>query len=379
MTFSPPDNNPNIVKVHPDSATGNLHVLNEHLKNGARIMPIVKSDAYGHGLVEMSRRLVREKNVWGLGISTVQEACLLRKAGINARLFLLSGCFPGEEQAVSQLDIVAGAVSLQMLDRLQYAAEGIGASIPVHIKVDTGMGRYGLTPGELVQTVSRLDAWPNLDFEGLYTHMPVSDEKDNPFNHDQIRRFSELIQLAKDACWQPDYIHMANSAAIFNFPDAHFNLVRPGIAIYGSLPGHMDSVRAGLRPVMSFQSAVASIRNVAAMTPIGYGHAERVKKNSVVAVVPAGYDDGYIRSLSCRGQVLVKGIRCNILGRICMKAFMVDVTEVPDPAVGDRVILIGSSGSETVHVDDLALRAGTISYELMCLIGSRNRRLIDGV
>ena len=379
MIFKPPDNNPNIVKIHPDYAASNLRAISGKLNKDVQIMPVVKSDAYGHGLVHISRRLVQEKNVWGLGISTVQEAYLIRNAGIKTRLFLLSGCLPGEEQTVSQIDIVTGAVSLQMLDRLQHAATDTGSRISVHIKVDTGMGRYGLTHDELAQTVTRLHTWPNLVFEGLYTHMPVSDEKNNLFNQNQIRLFTELIKCAKEAGWHPEYIHMANSAGVFNFPESHFNLVRPGIGIYGSLPTGMDSERADLMPVMSFQSVIASLRKVAAMTPIGYGHAARMKKNSVVAVVPAGYDDGYMRSLSCRGQVLVKGVRCNILGRICMKAFMVDVTEVPEPAIGDRVTLIGSSGREQIHIDDLASRAGTISYELMCLIGSRNRRLTDGI
>ena len=374
MTLKAHDSNPNIVGIDIDAAASNLRALSVRLKNDAQIMPVVKSDAYGHGLADISRRLILEKNVWGLGISLVQEAYELRSAGIDSRLFLLSGCFPGEEQAVAELNVVTGAISVEMLHRLQEAAAGINRHIQVHIKVDTGMGRYGLWPEELVRTVSCFNKWPNLIFNGLYTHMPVSDQKDDPFNLSQINLFSTLVGRVREAGWDPEYIHMANSAAIINFTDSHFNLVRPGIGIYGSLPGDMNGEEAGLRPVMSFESNLASVKEVAAMTPIGYGHAARVEKNSVVAVVPAGYDDGYMRSLSCRGQVLVKGVRCDILGRICMKAFMVDVTDVPEPAVGDRVVMIGSSGSETVGVDDLAAWAGTISYELLCLIGSRNPR-----
>jgi alanine racemase len=375
MTLKPHDSNPNIVGIDIDAAASNLRALSGRLKNGAQIMPVVKSDAYGHGLVDISRRLIQEKNVWGLGISLVQEAYELRSAGITSRIFLLSGCFPGEERAVAELNVVAGVVSVEMMHRLQEAADRINEHIHVHIKVDTGMGRYGLWPEELVRTASCLNKWPNLIFDGLYTHMPVSDRKGDPFNLSQINLFSTLVARVREAGWDPEYIHMANSAAIINFPDSHFNLVRPGIGIYGSLPGDMNSEEAGLRPVMSFESTLASVKKVAAMTPIGYGHAARVEKNSVVAVVPAGYDDGYTRSLSCRGQVLVKGVRCDILGRICMKAFMVNVTDVPEPAAGDRVVMIGSSGSETVGVDDLASWAGTISYELMCLIGSRNPRI----
>ncbi len=373
MTVEHPEGNPNIVKIHTEAAASNLRSLSMRLDAGVQIMPVVKSDAYGHGIVEISRRLVQENCVWGLGIATVQDAICLRNAGITHRLFLLAGCFPGDEVAVAELGVVVGAISIEMIDRLQSAAHRMNTRIPVHIKVDTGMGRYGLYPDQVTEMVSDLGRWPDLLFQGIYTHMPVADDRDNEFNHHQIRLFSSLIRQIRKLGWRPEYVHMANSAAIFNFPDSHFNLVRPGIAIYGSLPEAQGPV--GLRPVMTFSSSIASIKQMQAGSAIGYGHAARIEKNSVVAVVPTGYDDGYMRSLSCRGFVLVKGTRCNILGRICMKAFMVDVSNVPEPAVGDRVVLIGSSDSQTITVDDLASWANTISYELLCLIGTRNPRI----
>ncbi len=375
MIHLPADNNPNLVKIHLNYAIANLRLLSGMLNHETAIMPVVKSDGYGHGLVEISKKLAGENGVWGFGISTLQEAYLLRRAGISSRLFLLSGCFPGDETDAARLETVTGVISMEMLDRLQKTAEHLGRKIPVHLKVDTGMVRYGLSPEELMEIVHARSKWRNILFQGIYTHMPVADERQNAFNTHQINRFSHLLNLVRKAGWDPEYVHMANSAALINFPQSHFNLVRPGIAIYGSVPWGTAGNNPGLQNVMSYSSRISSLRRVTGGTRIGYGHAVRVQKNSVVAVVPAGYDDGYMRSLSNSGKVLVKGVRCNILGRICMKAFMVDVTDVPYPEVGERVVMLGHSGNDAITVDELASWAGTISYELMCLAGRRNRRI----
>ena len=375
MTAPPNDCNPNLVKIDLDALTHNARALSALASETAQLMPVVKSDAYGHGLLEVSRRLKNEDNIWGLGISTISEAYTLRRAGIDGRLFLLSGCFPGEEDAVMELGLTVGVVSVRMLNDLQQAAFGKSVQIPIHVKVDTGMGRYGLEPEDALQVVSERKKWPDLLFQGLYTHMPVADQRDDPFNLRQIQSFESLIRNMRLCGWEPEYIHMANSAGLVNFPQARFNLARPGIGIYGHVPGQKSSASPELKPVLSFESRIASVRAMGAGTLIGYGRMGRLDKNSLVAVVPAGYDDGYMRSLSNRGKVLVKGVQCNILGTICMKAFMVDVSAVPDVAVGDRVVMIGRSGECSITADELASRAGTISYELMCLIGSRNRRI----
>lgn len=370
------DNNPNLVEINLDSLEANLDILSMKLNEHVEIMPVVKSDGYGHGLVDVSQRLAGQKGVWGLGISSIQEAHELRRAGIKTRLFLLSGCFHGDEKDAVRLDTTVGAVSVKMLDRLQKAAAILDRPLAVHIKVDTGMARYGVKPEELPVIAVRRNNWPNLIFQGIYTHMPVADEKDNRFNIRQIESFAYLLEQIRSTGWEPEYVHMANSAATINFPESHFNLVRPGIAIYGALPGNIPEHIIDLKPVMSFSSRIACLRDIPAGTALGYGHTARVTKKSMVAVVPAGYDDGYMRSISCKGAVLVKGLRCDILGRICMKAFMVDVTGVPCPSEGDRVIMLGNSGDAAIKAGELAKWAGTISYELMCLIGSRNRRIL---
>ena len=366
---------PNRVSINLDNALHNLRVIAGRLKPGVSIMPVVKSDAYGHGLAETSHILEQEKEVWGFGISTADEARILREAGITKRLFLLSGCFPQEASALKELDLSVGAVSMEMLDVLQSHARRYGFRQKVHLKVDTGMGRYGVLPEEAVAIASGLSRWPDIILEGLYTHMPVADDQSDSFNQAQIELFTRLVSRVQAAGWKPRYIHMANSAAVMNFPASHFNLVRPGIAVYGSLPGVSGSHSHLLKGVMSFESTIQTVRYLRAGTPVGYGHTARLNNNSLVAVVPAGYDDGYMRSLSSRGIVMVKGERCPVLGRICMRAMMVDVSAVDRPAPGDRVLLFGSAGGDSLPVDEIARLADTISYELLCLVGTRNRRI----
>ena len=338
-------------------------------------MPVVKSDAYGHGLAETGRILEQEQRVWGFGIATADEARILREAGIKKRLFLLAGCFPHEKPALKELDLTVGAVSIEMLDELQGFARRHGIRQKVHLKVDTGMGRYGVLPEEAVAIASGLRRWPDIILEGLYTHMPAADRPSDPFNVAQIEQFARLVGRVRSAGWKPRYIHMANSAAVMNFPSSHFNLVRPGIAIYGSLPENSGQHARTLKDVMSFESAIQTVRCLKAGTPVGYGRAARLENNSLVAVVPTGYDDGYLRSLSSRGIVMVRGKRCPVLGRICMRAMMVDVSAVDRPAPGDRVLLFGSAGGHALPVDEIARLADTISYELLCLAGTRNRRI----
>ncbi len=375
MTGTFTDRNPNLVTVDIDALRHNVALLARSLQGDARLMPVVKSDAYGHGIVEVSRGIEEMPEVWGFGISTISEALVLRDAGISKPLFLLSGCFPGEEQAVAGLGLTVGVISEEMLDALQDAASGLRVNIPVHLKADTGMGRFGFCHDELVDIAGRLDEWPLLGFEGLYTHMPVADSRHDPFNNEQIARFRRLVADVRRRGWHPKYVHMANSAAVLNFPDSHFNLARPGIGIYGCLPSSPEPSYPRLRPVMSFRSRLVSVRRFHDEAFIGYGRTGRVEKNSVVAVIPAGYDDGCMRSLSNSGKVLVKGVRCNIVGRVCMRALMVDVSHVQGVATGDTAVFIGQSGAGSITANELAVWAGTISYELLCLIGTRNRRI----
>ncbi len=364
----------NRVEINLEALKHNLQALKSLLSSPQTgIMAVVKSDAYGHGLVEVSKAL-ESAGVWGFGISEIEEAYILRDAGLSSPIVLLSGLCPGTEAEVVELGLITGVPDISTLDALEKAAFQTGRTATVHLKIDTGMGRLGLSQSELLQVLQALESWPHLKFEGLFSHLSAADEPEDPLNREQIKRFKDMLRAVKGTGWAPQFVHLANSAGLIHFQDAHFNLVRPGIALYGSYPGDASRDVISLKPVMSFKSKVISVRDVPRGYPISYGHTFVTTRSSKIAVVPVGYDDGYLRALSNRAEVLIQGIRCPVVGRVCMKALMVDVTGIETVTKGDEVVLLGSQQGESITAEDMALWADTISYELLCLLGTRNRR-----
>ncbi len=366
----------NWVEIDLSAIRHNLHVFQDvAMESGARLMPIIKSEAYGHGLVEIGR-LLDQEGIWGLGISEIEEARLLRQAGVASSLFLLSG-FPVDAVGeVIRLNLIPGICRIVELNILNsYCARKGVKGQPVHLKVDTGMGRLGFSRARFLEIMKMKASWPRLDFSGIYSHMPVADMPSDPFNMAQLMSFNSILTEASRAGWHFRWIHIANSAGFIHFEAARYNLVRPGLGIYGVYPGGTGQDILDLRPAMSFKSRIADIRRVPADTPIGYGHTFYTKRPSRIAVVPVGYDDGFMRSLSNRAEVLIHGTRCPVVGRICMKALMVDVSCLSSVNSGDEVVLLGRQGAESITIDELAQRAGSISYELMCLLGRLNLRI----
>jgi len=339
-----------------------------------RLMPVIKSDAYGHGMEWVAREL-KDRPVWGFGLYECREASVLRDLGYQGRIFLLSGLLNDSPEQALNLDLTVGIVNPKELQVLDKAAKESGRKLPVHLKVDTGMGRFGLSPEELIETVKNMSRWPGLEFQGLYTHMAAADLPDDPLNVKQLSIFKDVLQGVHNAGWLPKYIHMANSAALLNLPETRFNLARPGIALYGAFSSR--GVQAsGFRPVMSFSARICRVRSLKAGSTVSYGHTFTCRRKTVIGIVPVGYDNGYPRALSNRAHVLVNGKRCPVVGNICMRAFMVDVTGAGQVSEGQEVIIIGRSEREEINVCRLAEKAGTISYELLCLLGKLNRRII---
>ncbi len=372
MSFIPSDKA--VIKIDLSALRHNFSVLHSLMaRGGGMLMPVIKSDAYGHGMKEIACAL-RDLPLWGFGIYECSEARVLRTAGLKNRLFLLSGLLGDDPGDILELSVTPGIVKRSELDRLDRAADANGAQITVHLKADTGMGRFGMEPAEIVEIASGRHRWPRLHFEGLYTHMSSADEPHDPANRRQIERFFLLLQSVREKGWRPRFVHMANSAALLNFADARFNLARPGIALYGG-----DCFRQSacdFRPVMSFVSRIDQVRRFLPGMGLSYGHTFTCRRKSVIGVVPVGYDNGYPRSLSNRADVLVRGKRCPVVGNICMKALLVDVTEAGSISPGQEVVLMGRSGLDRVDVCELAQKAGTISYELLCLLGKLNKRII---
>jgi alanine racemase len=352
----------------------NFTVLKGFLKStGAHIMAVVKSDAYGHGLVEVSQ-VLESAGVWGFGISEVEEAVSLRQGGITAPILFMSGLPPKAEKEVIALGLISGVTDVSSLDTLERVAAVRDETCKVHLKVDTGMGRLGFSPDELYKVVKKPNQWPHLNLEGLYSHLSSADDPLDPFNTVQLDTFASVLDKVRGIGWKPLIVHLANSAGLIHFPSAHYDLVRPGLAIYGSYPGPQSQKGIELRPVMSFRSEITAVRNLAEGSPVSYGHSFYTKRPSRIAVVPVGYDDGYLRSMSNRSMVLIRGRRCPVVGRICMRAFMIDVSMLDGVRPGEEVVLLGRQGDRVITIEDLAQWGGTISYELLCLLGSRNKR-----
>jgi alanine racemase len=338
------------------------------------IMAVVKSDAYGHGMLEVSQTLERA-GAWGFGISEPEEAAILRKEGIGIPILLMSGLPPGAEREVLDLDLIPGITDLASLDRLESVAAKENRICRIHLKVDTGMGRMGFLPNELFELVKNLGRWPHLRAEGLYSHLSSADDPSDPFNEIQLTTFASVLKKVRDMGWNPLVVHLANSAGLIHFPSVHYDLVRPGLAIYGSYPSPQSQDLVELRTAMSFYSKIVAVRRLPKGASVSYGHSFYTKRPSKIAVVPVGYDDGYQRSLSNRSWVLIRGRRCPVVGRICMKAFMADVSMLDGVRPGEEIVLLGRQGGETITPEELAQWGNTISYEILCLLGTRNKRL----
>ncbi|HXF57007.1 MAG TPA: alanine racemase [Actinomycetota bacterium] len=334
----------------------------------AELMAVVKADGYGHGAVPVARAALEAGASW-LGVALVEEAVALREAGIRAPVLLLSECSPGAEREAVEAGLTPTLYTAEGLRRLGAAARAAGRPVAVHVKLDTGMHRVGLPPEEAVAFCARVKE-AGLELEGLWTHFALADEPEDPFTAEQLKRFLEAADRVASALGRPRYLHAANSAAVLAHPEAHLDLVRVGIAMYGLPPGPALAGRADLRPAMSLRTRVAMVKRVAAGEGISYGLRYRLARESTIATLPVGYADGYSRLLSSRGQVLIRGRRYPVAGTVCMDQVMVDCGDDPvEP--GDEAVLFGRQGEEQVTADEVAGWMGTISYEVLCGVSAR--------
>ena len=332
------------------------------------VLCVIKADAYGHGALEVARRL-RSAGVSHFSVATIQEGRELREKGISNPIVVLSGVMPWEDVGSAvDCDLTPVVVNFEMLERV--AAFAATRPVRVHIKVDTGMGRLGFGAGDMERLAERLSHSPGVVVEGIMSHFASSDKRDD-YGFGQVKAFRTAVEFLRDAGVQPEFVHMANSAAICDYPEAHFNMVRPGIMLYGSYPDISLRSKLVLRPVMRWTSRVAFTRLFGAGSSLSYGRTFVTSEETRVAYVPVGYADGYPRSLSNRGSVLVKGSRCRVLGTICMEWISVDVTHVPGVVPGQEVVLMGRDGDETITADEIAEQTGTIPYEILCGVSRR--------
>lgn len=337
-------------------------------------MAVVKANAYGHGAIEVSRALV-QAGVTRLAVASIQEGIGLREAGISVDILVLVDLFDKHTPELIAHRLTPVITEQHLLPALAKAAEGGAQPFPIHVKVDTGMGRLGFSPSELASLFNALPGWQSLRIEGFMTHLADSDGDDPSHTELQLKTFRGLLEQVEQRGITIPLVHVANSAAIVRYPQAHFSLVRPGIMLYGyhTLPDSVPCPR--LLPVLALRTTVMQLRTIRPGETVSYNRTFVAKRASTIAVLPVGYADGYSRRLSNRGFVLIKGRRAPIVGLICMDMTMVDVTDVPSVRVGDTVTLIGRDEQDAIWANDIGDATETIPYEVLCAIGPRIPRV----
>jgi alanine racemase len=363
-------------EIDLDALTHNLGEIRARLKPGVRVMLVVKADAYGHGAVAIAHHALR-CGVHAFGVGTSAEALELRKAGVRARILVLGTIVDEEASAALRHGIEIGLHSLDRARLLDELCERLGERAKVHVKIDTGLGRLGVLPSKALELLERIASSRNLELGGVMTHMAAGGGMEDDFTHEQLRVFEDVLAKARERGLLRGWIHAANSACLFTAIDPQYDCVRPGISAYGVLPGALPGADA-LRPVMSLHSQVIFLKDVPAGAPIGYSGTWTASEATRIATLPVGYNDGLAWRLGNKGEVLVRGRRARIVGRVSMDYTSIDVGHIPGVSVGDRVTIVGAQGNERITLEELAEHVGTIPYELSCSVGKRVERVYKG-
>ena len=358
---------PNWAEINLDALRHNARALSAHAAP-ASVLAVIKAGAYGHGAFRVANALQREDSVTHLGVASVDEGLQLRSLGIRMPILLLSALLPEEIGEVVRAELTPTVFTLPMAQAVQNEAQRQNRRVEVHFKVDTGMGRLGANWDEAVSLWRQLQTFEHLNLAGIYTHLACADEDPDELSATQIARFERV--LSEISAPQNVLRHATNSAGTIRYPQAHYDLVRPGLALYGAHPCPGVGPAIELQPVMSWKARITSVKTIAAGQSVSYGAQWVAAHKSQIAIVPCGYADGYFRSLSNRGEVLINGLKYPVVGRVTMDQIMVDVTEQP-VTIGDEVVLFG----EGLPVEEVAGRAGTIAYELLCSVSVRVPRV----
>lgn len=374
--LQPGGQRPTWQRIDLDNLSFNLRSAREFIGPHIACMAVVKANAYGHGAVECARRLSEDGAEW-LAVATGEEGIELREAGIETPILILGGCWPGQEIPFAANKLTPIIFTLDQAERLDAAGRELGKKLDVHVKIDTGMHRVGFDCECASEVSERLADLKNIRVDGLMTHFAAADDLDETeFTVQQTRGLANAVEAFFEAGHEPRFIDLANSPAAVAHPQTRMRMVRLGGILFG-LGGDVlpDGVPAPeLRPVMSLYSRIAQIRRVPIGDTIGYSRTYKTKRDSVIATVAIGYHDGFRRVLSNRGEVLVRGMRAPVVGRVSMDWITVDVTDVEGVAEGDRVTIIGTDKGETITAEDIARASGTLSYEVTCGYDGRVRR-----
>ena len=364
---------PTWAEIDLDALAHNFRLIRECVGPDVKILAAVKANAYGHGAVECSRRLQSEGVDW-FGVALPEEGIELRNAGITQPILCMAGIWDGQENLYIQQNLTPVVYRLDTVEQLDRAATDTKKTADIHVKIDTGMGRLGVQPDNVPAFCDALKRFKNVRVDGLMTHLAsADDEGQQEFTRDQLKTFQQAVVAFRDHGVAPTYIHAANSAGLFAFTESHGNMVRPGGTLYGFvrdvLPANVEG--PPLRLVMSLYSQIMLLKRVAKGEKLGYGGTFETTRDSLIATIPIGYDDGYRRVLSNKGRVIVRERFAPVVGRVSMDMTLIDVTEVPGVTIDDRVTLLGREGDLTITAEDLGELAETISYEITCGISNR--------
>lgn len=360
-------------RIDLDAVEYNIEMMKNNVRDGAKMLGVIKTDGYGHGAVQIAKMLSPKDYMWGFAVATLDEAVVLRHGGIEKPILVLGCIFPDQREDMIKHDIRMTLYTEEMAREVSELAVKMGKQAYIHIKLDTGMSRLGfLIEEEAADIIERISKMPNLVMEGMYTHFAKADEIDKSFTGKQIRNYVWMKETLEKRGVAFTYYHCSNSAGIIDVPEANMDLVRAGISTYGLYPSeevHKENVP--LKPAMELISHVAHVKWVDAGTPVSYGGTYITDRRTKIATIPVGYGDGYPRSLSNKGYVLIHGKKAPILGRVCMDQFMVDATEIDDVKYADKVTLVGNDGVEKLPVEVLSGLSGRFNYEFVCDLGKR--------
>ncbi|NWF98788.1 MAG: alanine racemase [Nitrospirae bacterium] len=365
-----------IAEISLSALLNNLKTIKSIVRD-RHIIPVVKADAYGHGSIEISRLLLKH-GVEYLAVAFTGEARILRESGINCQIIVL---FDRDACECIELNLIPVIHSIEAAHEFSREARKRNAQINVHVKIDTGMGRLGLTGEHIMDGLLTISKMPGIKVTGIISHFSEADLKDRTFALQQLNKFISIRDMLSSNLNRYIFSYIANSAAVMSFPEAYLDAVRPGIMLYGysplsyDIPADDQKFYDKLIPVMSVKTKILNLRNVPAGTPISYGRTFTTKRKSKIGVIPLGYADGFNRLFSNNAEVLVRGRRVPVVGRVCMDMTMIDVTEIKDIKEEDEVVIIGSQGQEKITAYELAERANTITYEILTSLGSRARRI----
>jgi len=364
---------PTVAEVDLSAIVHNIKAIKNKVAP-AQVMAVVKANAYGHGVAQVSQ-VALENGASYLGVALVEEGIELREKGFRAPILVFGGLLPEQVEEFVRHNLDATVYDERTMMALQKAARQQNKQALIHVKIDTGMGRVGIPWEQAEAFIQKATALENIKLQGIYTHFATSDEMDKSFAYLQLARFKDVVRACERDGLHIPIKHTANSGAILDVPEAYFNMVRPGVMMYGYYPSKETTESVAIKPAMTFRTRILHIKEIERGTSVSYGRTFIARQKTRVATLPVGYADGYNRLLSNQGEVLIRGKRFPVIGRVCMDLIMVDLGQDQDIRVGDEVVLFGSQNGEEVSVQSICDKLNTIPYEVTCWVSERVPRV----